>query len=152
LRYEVRYSSIFEAVRDLAFETNSVDSMLVDEMRDLVHGSLQPLESGRQQSATFNLIFSSNKTMNATTYYVALRAVDKVGHYGPASNVAFFQLASREEEHPVDQQPSSWLTTKVIIGIAVGSVLGVALIIAIILLIIRRKYQSYRQTETNSKA
>ena len=148
LRYEVRYSPIFEAVRDFAFDSNSPDSVLVDETTDLVNGSLQPLESGGKQSAAFNLILPSNKTMNATTYYVALRAVDNVGHYGPASNVASLQLASREEEElPVEQQP--WLTTKVIIAIAVGSVLAVALIIAIILLVIRRKYQSYRQTETN---
>jgi len=46
----------------------------------------------------------------------------------------------------VKQQP--WFTTKVIIAIAVGSVLAVDLIIAILLLV-RRKYQSYGQTETN---
>ena len=152
-RYEVRYSTVFEAVRDAAFAPGgSYDSVLIDELNDIVNGSLQPLESGSQQSATFLLIFPFNRTMNATNYYVALRAVDKAGNFGPASNVASLQLTSREEpDEPLVEDPSG-LSTKAIVGIALGSLLAVFLIIFVVCLIVRRRYQSYRQTETNPKA
>ena len=56
-RYEVRYSTVFEAVRDAVFEAGgSSGSVLIDELNDVVNGSLQPLESGSKQSATFLLI------------------------------------------------------------------------------------------------
>ena len=53
---------------------------------DLVAGSIQPLEAGSLQSATFEL----KKIKRKMPYYVALRSVDKAKKTSKISNVAIF--------------------------------------------------------------
>ena len=53
---------------------------------DLVAGSIQPVEAGSPQSATFQL----RNVMPKMPYYVALRSVDKAKKTSKISNVAIF--------------------------------------------------------------
>jgi hypothetical protein len=106
----------------------------------VLNGSLQPLESGSMQIISF--VMKVESSSSAKTYYVALRALDRSGQAGTASNIVSAQL------YPSGDGPASSLSTKAIIAIAVGSLLGCLLIAAIAYLIARKKYLSYDEAKT----
>lgn len=83
------------------------------------------------------------KNEETRTYYIALRAIDRSGQVALPSNIVSAQF-------PLDE-PASGLSTKAIIGIIVGSLLGVLLIAAIAYLIHKKKYLSYEAADTRSK-
>ncbi|XP_057365305.1 calcium-activated chloride channel regulator 4-like [Daphnia carinata] len=87
--YELKYSDIAADVMNSNFDDESSvrKRRSVIKEDDLVAGSLEPIEAGTLQTATFLL---SDIDLDRP-YYVTLRAVDKAGNAGQVSNlVAFF--------------------------------------------------------------
>lgn len=67
---------------------------------DAIHsGSLSPTEAGSLQS----VVFSLSDPERDQSYYVGLRAVDKVGKMSPVSNLVSFFIPSREEDEKGEQ-------------------------------------------------
>ncbi|XP_046656009.1 calcium-activated chloride channel regulator 4A-like [Daphnia pulicaria] len=137
--YEIRYSPVFNDLRAVNFGSKTDNSTLVQQ-EHVLNGSLQPLESGSMQIISF--VMKVESSSSAKTYYVALRALDRSGQAGTASNIVSAQL------YPSGDGPASSLSTKAIIAIAVGSLLGCLLIAAIAYLIARKKYLSYDEAKT----
>lgn len=65
------------------------NSVLIQEKDLTIPGSLIPKSSGSEQIVTF---VARNGTQLDTTYYVAMRAIDKADRFSPLSNVASFQI------------------------------------------------------------
>lgn len=128
---------MFDDLRAANFGSKTGNSTLVQQ-EHVLNGSLQPLESGSTQIISF--VVKAESSSVAKTYYIALRALDRSGQAGAASNVVSAQF-------PSDATASS-LSTKAIIAIAVGSLLGCLLIAAIAYLIARKKYLSYDEAKT----
>lgn len=131
---------MFNDLRAVNFGSKTDNSTLVQQ-EHVLNGSLQPLESGSMQIISFVMKVESSSSA-AKTYYVALRALDRSGQAGTASNIISAQLS------PSGDGPASSLSTKAIIAIAVGSLLGCLLIAAIAYLIARKKYLSYDEAKT----
>ncbi|XP_057365308.1 calcium-activated chloride channel regulator 1-like isoform X2 [Daphnia carinata] len=136
--YEIRYSPVFDDLRGTNF--GSANNSTLVQQEHVVNGSLQPMVSGSQQIITFVVMMKSEDTR---TYYIALRAIDASGQAALPSNIVSAQFPLNE--------PASSLSTKAIIGIIVGSLLGLLLIAAIAYLIHRKKYLSYSAAGTQSK-
>jgi hypothetical protein len=130
---------VFNDLRAVNFGSKTDNSTLVQQ-EHVLNGSLQPLESGSMQIISF--VMKVESSSSAKTYYVALRALDRSGQAGTASNIVSAQL------YPSGDGPASSLSTKAIIAIAVGSLLGCLLIAAIAYLIARKKYLSYDEAKT----
>jgi hypothetical protein len=130
---------VFNDLRAVNFGSKTDNSTLVQQ-EHVLNGSLQPLESGSMQIISF--VMKVESSSSAKTYYVALRALDRSGQAGTASNIVSAQLS------PSGDGPASSLSTKAIIAIAVGSLLGCLLIAAIAYLIARKKYLSYDEAKT----
>lgn len=130
---------MFNDLRAVNFGSKTDNSTLVQQ-EHVLNGSLQPLESGSMQIISF--VMKVESSSSAKTYYVALRALDRSGQAGTASNIVSAQLS------PSGDGPASSLSTKAIIAIAVGSLLGCLLIAAIAYLIARKKYLSYDEAKT----
>lgn len=131
---------MFNDLRAVNFGSKTDNSTLVQQ-EHVLSGSLQPLESGSMQIISFVMKVESSSSA-AKTYYVALRALDRSGQAGTASNIVSAQLS------PSGDGPASSLSTKAIIAIAVGTLLGCLLIAAIAYLIARKKYLSYDEAKT----
>lgn len=131
---------MFNDLRAVNFGSKTDNSTLVQQ-EHVLSGSLQPLESGSMQIISFVMKVESSSS-SAKTYYVALRALDRSGQAGTASNIVSAQLS------PSGDGPASSLSTKAIIAIAVGTLLGCLLIAAIAYLIARKKYLSYDEAKT----
>lgn len=138
-RYEIKYSTVFDDLRVDNFGS-AINSTLVLQQH-VINGSLQPLESGSRQIISFVLKDDSNS--GAVTYFIALRAVDRSGQAGQASNIVSAQFYSNE--------PASGLSKQALIGIIVGSVFGAILIAAVLYLIARKRYNSYTEADTGPK-
>lgn len=136
--YEIRYSPVFDDLRGTNF--GSANNSTLVQQEHVVNGSLQPMVSGSRQTITFVMTMKNEETR---TYYIALRAIDRSGQVALPSNIVSAQF-------PLDE-PASGLSTKAIIGIIVGSLLGVLLIAAIAYLIHKKKYLSYEAADTRSK-
>ena len=106
-----------------------------------VNSSLKPLPAGSLQMITF---FLKVNQPEIKTYFVALRAVDRSGQKAAASNVA---TALFPEIH----QQATGLSTKVIVAIVIGSILGALLIAGVAYLIARKKYLTYHEADTQAK-
>ena len=128
---------MFDDLRATNFGSKTDNSTLVQQ-EHLLNGSLQPLESGSKQIISFVIQVDSVGLSKA--YYIALRALDRSGQAGVASNIVSAQFPSDES--------TTGLSTKAIIAIAVGSLLGCLLIAAISYLIARKKYLSYDEAKT----
>lgn len=127
---------MFDDLRPTSFGSSRNSTLVVQE--HVSNGSLQPLPSGSKQIITF--MVGSN--LQAKTYYVAMRAVDKSGLVGPVSNVVSAPFLAEED------LSTSGLSTKAIVGIVIGAFLAILLIAGIAYLIARRKYLSYGKTNT----
>lgn len=128
---------MFDDLRATNFGSKTENSTLVQQ-EHVLNGSLQPLESGSKQIISFAMKVES--AGEAKAYYIALRALDRSGQAGVASNIVSAQFPSVES--------ASGLSTKAIIAIAVGSLFGCLLIAAIAYLIARKKYNSYDEAKT----
>lgn len=129
---------MFDDLRGTNFGSSNNSTLIQQE--HIVNGSLQPLIAGSQQIITFVITTTNEETK---PYYIALRALDRSGQAGLPSNIVSAQFPSDE--------PASGLSTKAIIGIIVGSLLGVLLIVVTTYIIARQKYLSYDAADTRSK-
>ena len=129
---------MFDDLRAINFGSKTDNSTLVQQDH-VLNGSLQPLESGSKQIISFVMKVES-MSVAGKAFYIALRALDRSGQSGVASNIVSVHFTSAES--------TSGLSTKAIIAISVGSLLGCLLIAAIAYLIARKKYLSYDEAKT----
>lgn len=132
---------MFDDLRPNNFNSTGNSTLVLKE--HVIFGSLQPLPSSSKQTITFLVDISK---LEEKSCFVALRAIDRAGHYGEVSNIvsAPFPL---EEALP----NNTGLSTKAIVAIVIGSLLGVLLIAALSYLIVKKKYLTYSRTETQPK-
>ena len=122
-KYEIRYSTSFFDVTETNF--NRGNSTLVTE-EIITDGSLEPLEAGLKQNVTFVML----KEALDTTFFIALRAVDKANKNSEVSNVASVQISI---------VPEDGLSGGAIAGIVIGVLAVVALSVVVAFMIIRKK-------------
>lgn len=83
--YKIRYSPNVGDLSESAFDASPTPVLAAD----ISDGSLQPLQAGIKQNVTFLL---RNATQDVT-YFIALKAVDKVSKQSPVSNVISVKMA-----------------------------------------------------------
>lgn len=132
---------MFDDLRPANFGSIGRNSTLIGQGH-IVNGSLQPMTSGAQQIMTFVVGDDNHK---AKTFYISLRAVDRDGLVGDVSNIIAAPFPAQIESS------GSRLSTKAIVGIAIGSLLVLLLVGVISYLIAKKKYLSYSKAETRSK-
>lgn len=96
-KYEIRYSTEFEDL--LPDHFNLVGNSTLVQPEHIINGSLQPSPSGSKELIAFTV--NTDSLMN-TTYFIAVRAIDRVGQIGRASNIASALFPSQQ------QCQSSW--------------------------------------------
>lgn len=125
-KYEIRYSTSFFDVTEANFTVGN--SALVTE--DVVAGgSLQPLEAGSKQNVTFVM----EKEALDTTFFIALRAIDKAKKNSDVSNVASVRISL------IPDNPEDGLSGGAIAGIVIGVLAAVVLIAAVAAFQIKKK-------------
>ena len=137
-RYEIKYSSNYDDLREKNFPSGSVNATIMHDVLDVINGPIQPAESGAIESISFQ----PAKMSRGVTYYVALRGIDEAGNSGQASNI----VSIRFEEDVSGNQGG--LSTKVIIGISIGAVLLAILVAMVIFLVIRKRKNSHQPVST----
>ncbi|XP_057373377.1 calcium-activated chloride channel regulator 4-like [Daphnia carinata] len=101
--YQIKYSTNFDSLTDNNFDSSSSVQF---ESQDVIDGSMQPLEYGSKQNVTLRL----PSTADDTTYYVALRAINKYNGFSKTSNVVSVQIVRVK---PPQTQPPPTTTTLV---------------------------------------
>ena len=84
--YEIKYSPNFDDMMNDKFPSNSAAQF---EPQDVVDGSLLPLVAGSKQTVSLLMPQESKNT----TYFIALRAIDKTNLAGDSSNIVSVQLS-----------------------------------------------------------
>ena len=91
--YQIKYSSVFDDLVGGKF-----DSALAFGPQDVVGGSLVPLVAGSRQQVSLKIPSASEDI----TYFIALKAVDKVNQMSNTSNIVSAQIVV---VHPPPTQP-----------------------------------------------
>lgn len=143
--YEVRYSSMYESLIDEHFGIPNADgnqnSTLITQSH-IVSGTLKPELSGSRQVAT--VMWRRNDTRQPF-FFVAIRGVDLSGRKGAVSNVVAVDFSYNTVQ-------TNNLSTKSIIGIVIGFSLGILLLAALVYIVVRRRYLTYEEGNTEEKA
>ncbi|KAI9559824.1 hypothetical protein GHT06_013831 [Daphnia sinensis] len=118
--YELKYSEIADDVMNSNFDDESPvrKRRSVIKEDDLVAGSLEPIEAGSLQTATFRL----TEVRPGRPYYVTLRAVDKADNAGPVSNLGVFFVSDKSsllirDDFNVKFEGSSGFETRDIVNV-----------------------------------
>lgn len=98
---------------------------------DLVDGSLQPIEAGSLQMATFLL----SDIQRERPYYVTIRAIDKAENAGQVSNLVVFFVPDRsqmliEEDSGIDLEGTTGFETRDVIYVKQSSFHSISLLVA----------------------
>ncbi|KAI9559825.1 hypothetical protein GHT06_013832 [Daphnia sinensis] len=132
-RYELKYSDIADDVMNSNFNDESPvrKRRSVIKEDDLVAGSLEPIEAGSLQTATFTL----SDIQRERPYYVALRAVDKADNAGQVSNLVIFFVPDKSallivEDFNGDLEESTGFETRDIIYVKQSGVHVTSLVVA----------------------
>uniref|UniRef100_A0A0P6FLQ1 Calcium-activated chloride channel regulator 4, 30 kDa form n=1 Tax=Daphnia magna TaxID=35525 RepID=A0A0P6FLQ1_9CRUS len=131
--YELKYSDIAADVMNSNFDDESSvrKRRSVIKEDDLVAGSLEPIEAGSLQTATFML----SDIQRERPYYVALRAVDKANNTGQVSNLVVFFVPDKSallivEDFNGDLEGSTGFETRDIIYVKQSGVRVTSLLVA----------------------
>ena len=84
--YEIKYSPNFDDLMNDTFPSNSAAQF---KPQDVVDGSLVPRVAGSKQTVSLLMPQESKNT----TYFIALRAIDKTNLAGDSSNIVSVQLS-----------------------------------------------------------
>ena len=118
-RYQIKYSSIFDQLTDDNFHSTANSTDLGQS--NVLTGNLEhPLAAGTEQLIRFSL---ANVLVDATTYFLALRAVNHANRTSNVSNIVSFRFAKAATD---EFQLAVWQIVLIVLGV-------VALVAAIVL-------------------